>query len=428
MRSGADPMTLGLLSYLVAVEHEASICVIATIRDGEGDPEADRFRDAVSRADGAMAVPRLNRTDVLRLVGRSPTTTSIRTPSRPGRPHRRNPLFISEFARLPAEQRHAAMVPDAVASVLDRRLGSLDPTVLEVLGRAAVLGDEIDVGLLCAVSGRDLDETVDCLDEALDERILLADPESGRMRFAHALLREQALATIGTLRRCRIHLRVAAELASRDGPDAKARRAAHLLEALPVAQASEVVVACCAAADDAIAHWDSERGPLARRGATHRRGRRVGRYRRPADRPPGRPRPRRHLQQVLATVEQRLTRAITSGATVTAGRVAGALIRAAGAWPWIGPHVENESLRAVLADTAAFVADDRPALARVLAASAIGEATPTTPPCPHCCWTGPMRSRWRCDDAITADVTLARLITYSGSHRSRSRRFSGRSR
>ena len=77
-------------------------------------------------------------------------------------------------------------------------------------------------------------------------------------QWAHALLREQALATIGTLRRCRIHLRVAAELASRDGPDAKARRAAHLLEALPVAQASEVVVACCAAADDAIAHWDSE--------------------------------------------------------------------------------------------------------------------------------------------------------------------------
>ncbi|HNP58891.1 MAG TPA: BTAD domain-containing putative transcriptional regulator [Gordonia sp. (in: high G+C Gram-positive bacteria)] len=413
----ADPMTLGLLSYLVAVEHEASICVIATIRDGEGDPEADRFRDAVSRADGAMAVPRLNRTDVLRLVREvadddvdpdSLETLVARTDG--------NPLFISEFARLPAEQRHAAMVPDAVASVLDRRLGSLDPTVLEVLGQAAVLGDEIDVGLLCAVSGRDLDETVDCLDEALDERILLADPESGRMRFAHALLREQALATIGTLRRCRIHLRVAAELASRDGPDAKARRAAHLLEALPVAQASEVVVACCAAADDAIAHWDSESAArwldaalrtaegavladtddllidlLAARA-------RAG-----------------HLQQVLATVEQRLTRAITSGATVTAGRVAGALIRAAGAWPWIGPHVENESLRAVLADTAAFVADDRPALARVLAASAIGESYAHDAAVPALLLDRADEIAMALhDDAITADVTLARLITYSG--------------
>jgi DNA-binding SARP family transcriptional activator len=413
----ADPMTLGLLSYLVAVEHEASICVIATIRDGEGDPEAERFRDAVSRADGAMAVPRLERADVLRLVREvaaddvdpeSLEALVVRTDG--------NPLFISEFARLPAEQRHAAMVPEAVASVLDRRLGSLDPTVLEVLGQAAVLGDEIDVGLLCAVSGRDFDETVDCLDEALDERILVADPESGRMRFAHALLREQALAAIGTLRRCRIHLRVAAALASRDGPDGKARRAAHLLDALPVAQASEVVVACRAAADDAIAHWDSESAArwldaalrtaestaladtddlLIDLLAAHARA--------------------GHLQEVLQMVEDRLTRAIRSGATVTAGRLAGALIRAAGAWPWIGPHVQNESLRAVLADTAVVVADDGPSLVRVLAASAIGESYARDAAVPaRLLDRADAIAAALHDDAITADVTLARLITYSG--------------
>lgn len=413
----ADPMTLGLLSYLVALEHDAPLCVIGTIRDGEGDSEVDRFRDAVSRADGVMVVPRLDTPDVLRLVREvadedvDPESVDALVDRTDG-----NPLFISEFARLPADQRRAAMVPDAVASVLDRRLGSLDPTVLEMLGQAAVLGELIDVGLLCAVSGRDLDETVDCLDEALDERILVADPESGRTRFAHALLREQALATIRPLRRCRIHLRVAAVLASGGGSDAKSRRAAHLLEALPVAEAPEVVGACRVAADDAIAHWDSE--SAARwLDAALRTAENAGlpdtddllidllAARALAG----------HLQQVLETVEERLTRAIASGATVSAGRVAGALIRAAGAWPWIGPHVENESLRAVLADTAEFVADDRPSLARVLAASAIGESYAHDAAVPA-------RLLERADeiaavlhdDAITADVTLARLITYSG--------------
>jgi hypothetical protein len=266
------------------------------------------------------------------------------------------------------------------------------------------------------VSGRDFDETVDCLDEALDERILVADPESGRMRFAHALLREQALAAIGTLRRCRIHLRVAAALASRDGPDGKARRAAHLLDALPVAQASEVVVACRAAADDAIAHWDSESAArwldaalrtaestaladtddlLIDLLAAHARA--------------------GHLQEVLQMVEDRLTRAIRSGATVTAGRLAGALIRAAGAWPWIGPHVQNESLRAVLADTAVVVADDGPSLVRVLAASAIGESYARDAAVPaRLLDRADAIAAALHDDAITADVTLARLITYSG--------------
>ena len=406
-------MTLGLLSHLVAVEHEASICVIATIRDGEGDPEADRFRDAVSRADGAMAVPQLNRTDVLRLVREVADDDVDPDPRDPGRPHRRQPavhLRVRPVARRTAPWRWCPMRWHRCST------GAWvpDPTVLEVLGQAAVLGDEIDVGLLCAVSGRDLDETVDCLDEALDERILLADPERG-VRFAHALP-----ARTGTC-----HHRHAAPLpdppagsrgvGARDGPDPRARRAAHLLEALPVAQASEVVVACCAAADDAIAHWIPESAARWLDAALRTAEGAVL-----ADNddllidlwPPA---PRAgHLQQVLATVEQRLTgrspqvRPSRQGAR---GRRAHPRRRCVAV---DRPHVENESLRPFSPTPRRSSPTTGPPW-RVLAASAIGEsyAHDAAVPAPLLDRADEIAMALH-DDAITADVTLARLITYSG--------------
>lgn len=416
----ADVMTLGLLSYLVTVLREVAVCVVATIRDGEGGGEVDRFRGAVARSGGvSVAVPRLDRAGVARLV-REVADTELDPVALDALVRRTdgNPLFVSEFARLPIDQQRVEMVPDAVRSVLDRRLGSLDPAVLEVIGHAAVLGEEVDVSLLSVVCGRDLDDVADCLDEAVDERILVADPASGRTRFAHALLRDQALATIRPLRRCRIHLRVAQVLAGATASDAKARRAAHLLDALPVAEVRDVVEACRAAADDAIAHWDSE-------SAAHWF---AAALRTQEDADPGSAdvddllvdllaaqARAGHLQEVLHTVEDRLNRAIRSGATATAGRLATALIRAAGAWPWIGPHVENENLRAVLADTALFVADDPRSLARVLAAAAIGESYARDAGVPaRLLERAEAIAVQVADDAITADVTLARLITYSG--------------
>ncbi|MFT3900540.1 MAG: BTAD domain-containing putative transcriptional regulator [Gordonia sp. (in: high G+C Gram-positive bacteria)] len=415
----ADAMTLGLLSFLVTALRDTPITFVGTIRDGEGGAEVERFREAVSRAGGTtMVVPRLEPAEVAVLVQEvadvEPDEESLaalvrRTDG--------NPLFVSEFARLPVEQQRADMVPDAVRSVLDRRLGSLDPAVLEVIAHAAVLGEDVDVALLSAVCGRDLDDVADCLDEAVDERILVTDQSGGRARFAHALLREQALSSIRPLRRCRIHLRVAEALVDSPAADAKASRAAHLLDALPVADASDAVAACRAAAEDALRHWDSESAARWLAAALRTREEadpqaadvddllidllnaqaRAG-----------------HLQEVIATVEERLNLAIRAGRTTTAGRVAGVLIRAAGAWPWIGPHVEAESLRAVLAETAGFVADDPASLARVLAASALGESYARDAAVPAALLErADAAAASAGGDAASADVTLAKLITYS---------------
>ena len=49
--------------------------------------------------------------------------------------------------------------------------------MLEVIGYAAAIGEDIDVPLLIAVTGRDPDDIADCLDEAVDEHILVTRPQ-----------------------------------------------------------------------------------------------------------------------------------------------------------------------------------------------------------------------------------------------------------
>lgn len=419
----ADSMTLGLLGYLTTVLREVPLRVIITVRDDEGGADVARLRTALSRAGGTLiAVPQLECAEVAELV-QAVADESLDADDIDAlmRQTGGNPLFVTEFARLPPAQRRREMVPAAVRSVLDRRLLSLDPAVLEVVGYAAVLGDELDVNLLATAMDRDVAEVADCLDEAVDERILVAAYEDGRTRFAHALLREEAASAIRPLRRCRIHLRFAEVLAALGGADAVPRRAAHLLQARPVAEAATVVTACRDAADQAAAQWDSESasywldaalrtyesagGPdsdttehddllIELLAAQSRAG---------------------QVQEVLATVETRLYQSIRAGVTSTVGRLASSLIRSGGAWPWIGPLAENDSLMVALDAAMDAVITDAGSLARVLAASAIGH-------CYHHEAQVPAGLLARADelaaglgdDAVIADVTLARLITYSG--------------
>ena len=63
----ADPMSLGLFTYLMSVLRGGRIIVVATARDGEGGPEVQRFRAGANRSG-----PRWSRCHACR-VTRSPT-------------------------------------------------------------------------------------------------------------------------------------------------------------------------------------------------------------------------------------------------------------------------------------------------------------------------------------------------------------------
>ncbi|GAC60528.1 putative regulatory protein [Gordonia sihwensis NBRC 108236] len=418
----ADAMSLGLLRYLAPVLRDAPVTVVLTLREEEATDAAQSLREAVARSGGRLLdVPELSREAVGELV-RAVADTDLSAAeldqlvARTGG----NPLYVTEYARLPEEQRRD-VIPAAVRSVLGRRLATLDPTVREVIGHAAVIGEEIDIAMLSELTSRSVDAVADCLDEAADERIVVPLPSSGGLTFAHALLRDEAETMFAPLRRCRIHLRAAELLAARSGPEMSARRAAHLLDALPVAEVPDVVAACREAAHDAAVRWDSESAAhwLSRALRTHetlagpeasvdeRDALLTGMLH--AQVRAGR------AQLVLDTVEAMLVRAMRDGSTVTVGRLAGVLLRAGGGWPWISPTAETGSLHEVLTAAVDIVDGDSIALVRVLGALAIGH-------CYHRDASVPAGLLERAaevaaavgDPDVMADAILARLITYSG--------------
>jgi len=406
----ADPASLGLLTHLAA----SPARLVLTVRDGVGGRDLDRLLAAAARRPGSrqLALGPLGAAEVAELAARiggeplEPDEARVLAAHTGG-----NPFFVGEYARLPREERLAGEVPVAVRTVLGRRLGGLDPAVLQVVRAAAVLGDPVDVELLRAVTRLDHDELADLLDEAADERIIVA--RGTGYGFAHGLLREELVAGMSDVRRRRVHARAAEALAGR-----VTRRAAHLVAALPLVDAAEALAACRAAAADADARWDAdsaarwwgaaldvfaqvggsdaERDELlvARLGALARAGR---------------------GQTVLDVVDAALLDAVRAGRTRSAGLLAGTLLRTAGAWPWPTYGEDAGPLVARLAGVERLVAGDPPAHARVLAALAVGSCYDLDESVPDVLSARAIEVAEKCgDDEALSDALLGRALTYSG--------------
>lgn len=377
----ADAASVRWLTHVAETVHDRSVALLLTVRDGREAPPLRRLLAAIARRTAArqLEVPPLAAPEVGRLASlvsgeciddREGRELTARTGG--------NPFFVSEYARLPPEERNAGGIPVAVRSVLGRRLAGLDPGVLQVLRTAAVIGDEPDIDLLAAATRLARDELADLLDDAADERIIVTNSDSGRYAFAHGLLREELLAGISPVRRQRLHLRVAQSLAVSRHPDALVRRAAHLVAALPLADPADVVEACRAAAVEADQRWHSESAahwwgaalkafdalPAVERTEQRRDELLVAQVAALARAGRG--------QTVLDLVDACLVDAVHHGRASSAGRLASALLRTAGAWPWASYGDDPGPLLARLAGIEPLVAHEPAAHARVLAALAVG--------------------------------------------------------
>ncbi|ORM32882.1 AfsR/SARP family transcriptional regulator [Williamsia sp. 1135] len=372
----ADPMSLGALAFMATALRGHRVAVVVTIREGEGSAALGRLSSAVARGEGnrQIVVPALGAHDIAALATQVADDTigereievlAARTAG--------NPLFISEYARLSSQERMGGEIPLAVRSVLGRRLAGLGVEVLKILRTAAVIGDDIDIGLLSATTQLDIDELADHLDAAADDRIIVPARGADGYTFAHGLLREEILAGMPPLQRKRTHGRVAAALESGGiGTDLLSRRATHLLAALPLVDVGEAVQACRTAAEEAADRWSSETAALW--------------WQRALDTYDSLPQQRSvdierddlmlallealsragRGQTVLDTVESQLVAAMREGRTATAGKLAGSLLRSSGGWPWLAPSEDPGPLLAVLEQLDGFVADDPVAHAQVL--------------------------------------------------------------
>ncbi|WP_369134807.1 BTAD domain-containing putative transcriptional regulator [Modestobacter sp. I12A-02662] len=278
----ADVASLRLLSHLAPTLADAPIVVLVTYRDRTldgGEPLADTLAELARTAlVDRLELAGLGVADVAQVVashaGTDPDDGLARLISdRTGG----NPFFVIEVLRLlgtngwperttsEAASLVAQQVPAGVRDVLRRRLSRLPDQIRTVLLVAAVIGQEFDLDVICAVTGVDDDDALAAVELTVSAGLVVEDPATvGRFRFAHALIREAIYGEISRARRSRVHARVGQALLDHRGDDADhvLQLAHHWWLAAPVVGAEQAVPHVLAAAElslDALAHEEAER-------------------------------------------------------------------------------------------------------------------------------------------------------------------------
>jgi tetratricopeptide (TPR) repeat protein len=165
-----------------------------------------------------------------------------------------NPFFLIEALRHVDESGgrwDASTLPQGVREAVSRRLSRLTPETNKALAAAAVVGSRFALELVERVVDQDL---VDAFDEACKAGIIIEEP-GGRYRFNHALVRQSLLAELASVRRMRLHQRIAATLETQPGADDEllAELAHHYYECAWAGNAVKAVDYCRRAADQAMA-------------------------------------------------------------------------------------------------------------------------------------------------------------------------------
>jgi predicted ATPase/class 3 adenylate cyclase len=128
-----------------------------------------------------------------------------------------NPLFLLELARALARNPTVDDLPVTVEGLLAARIDRLPPDDRALLRQAAVLGMDVDTGLLREVVEADLGFEATAarwrsLDEFLDEQ------PDGSLRFRHALIHDAAYASLPYRRRSALHDRIGRLIEARAQP------------------------------------------------------------------------------------------------------------------------------------------------------------------------------------------------------------------
>lgn len=166
-----------------------------------------------------------------------------------------NPFFLIEALRHVDESGgrwDPSTLPQGVREAVSRRLSRLPAETNKALAAAAVVGSRFPLALVESVVGEDL---IDAFDEACKAGIVIEEP-GGRYRFNHALVRQSLLAELASVRRMRLHQKIAATLEAEAGAEDDellAELAYHYFECAWAGNAAKAVEYCRRAADQAMA-------------------------------------------------------------------------------------------------------------------------------------------------------------------------------
>ncbi len=245
--------TIALLAHVLRAGGPAPLLVLATFRDTDVGPDhpltpvlADlRRTPGVERlALAGLSVDELSHL----LEGQAQTARALAASLHEATEG--NPFFVAEVLRDVAESDLGGgtlPVPEGVREVILSRVARLSPSCRDLLGVAAVLGRDAELGPLAAVADTGENAAVEGMDEALAAR-LVEETGVGAYRFVHALVRSALYESLSATRRARLHLRAADVF-----EDDTARLAHHLLACAPLGEPSRTARACLAAGDLALA-------------------------------------------------------------------------------------------------------------------------------------------------------------------------------
>lgn len=164
-----------------------------------------------------------------------------------------NPFFLIEALRHVDESGGAwdqSTLPQGVREAVSRRLSRLPVETNKALAAAAVVGSRFALDLVEQVVGTEL---IDAFDQAGQAGIVIEEP-GGNYRFNHAIVRQSLLAELASVRRMRLHQRIATTLETRPGADDEmlAELAHHYFECAWAGNAAKAVYYCRRAADQAM--------------------------------------------------------------------------------------------------------------------------------------------------------------------------------
>jgi DNA-binding SARP family transcriptional activator len=264
----ADLTSLELLTFLAGRLTDEPVLVLGTVREldvGRNDELVASLATMTRRAGSRrIHVRGLDAADTTLLLERATgLDVSAAVASAIHGRAEGNPFYATELARLLVDEAAlddiaavtASTVPVGVRDVVRSRLARLPAATGELLQVGAVVGRDIDLSLLTLAADRALDQCLDDLEPAVAQRLLVLDPsQPSVLRFSHALVREVVLDGITSLRRARLHLRVADALQRTQGDldDSAEILAEHLWAAASVGAGQRAAEALERGADVAV--------------------------------------------------------------------------------------------------------------------------------------------------------------------------------
>ncbi|MGH3877493.1 MAG: BTAD domain-containing putative transcriptional regulator [Actinophytocola sp.] len=188
-----------------------------------------------------------------------------------------NPLYATEVVRdLDARGELGSRtwpVPAGVRDILRHRLRGLPERTQDVVGRAAVIGREVEFALLLRLADESEDRVIDAVEGAVGAGFLVVSGSSWSVSYAfpHDLMRDAVYAGLPVPRRQRLHLRAATALLESGRTSDVVTAAVHLRAAGSAAdpvQAADVSLRAAEEArrlyawDEAVAHAEAAVGLL----------------------------------------------------------------------------------------------------------------------------------------------------------------------